>query len=335
MKKLLLFILFFFLFSIPTFAETTGTYSSLKFEVQQCTVNGLIWGTCQNDSRNGIGSNNSINFGSDNGHLKKIQMQLFGGSNITYPMGNYNITVRIAKDPLILDEIRNVYQIKIFGNTSSSSNGADSSQNTISSRSCELEQVSQYVFDVKCLFSTNKNLKYIMISLEADELVPDNTDVIYWYSIPQFTYTTDSTGAINNQTNIIQNQFNQTNQNINNLNDSINSDTVDNPASDISSFNNSIASNGVITSLITLPITLFQSVINNINGTCSSFNLGSLYGTNLILPCIEVSDFIGSNLYSILDILFSGFFIYKIARKMIKVFNNFSSLKEGDVLSND
>lgn len=131
----------------------------------------------------------------------------------------------------------------------------------------------------------------------------------------------------------------QTNENldkidgsINDLNDSINNSNTDNPSSKIEEFESMLPENGVITRLITLPISLFQNVLTSINGTCQQYSLGSLFGTNLTLPCINISNYLGTTLWNVIDVLFSGLFVFVIAKKMIKVFNNFTSMEEGDVL---
>lgn len=120
---------------------------------------------------------------------------------------------------------------------------------------------------------------------------------------------------------------------IHDLNDTLNNDNVDEPSSSISDMEDLLPTNGVITQLIALPITLYQKVLNSINGTCSQFNLGSLYGTNLIIPCIDVSEYLGSSIWNTIDLIISGAFVLIIARKMIKAFENFTSMKEGDVIN--
>ena len=137
---------------------------------------------------------------------------------------------------------------------------------------------------------------------------------------------------INQNNNIINNQGN-IQSGIDDIKSDINSDNVDDPSNSINSFKNNLASNGVITQLITLPVTLFSNVLNSVNGSCSNYNLGSLLGTDLILPCINIQYYVGSTLWSVIDVLISGLFVYAISRKFIKVFENLSSMKEGDVIS--
>lgn len=130
----------------------------------------------------------------------------------------------------------------------------------------------------------------------------------------------------------IQNQTEQQQQNHQETMDTITNSDVDSPNDTFEEFESFLPENGVITQLITLPISLFQKILNSINGTCSQYNLGNLLGTNLILPCINVSNYIGTTIWNVIDVLFSGFFVLKISKKMIKTFNSFSSMEEGDVL---
>lgn len=147
-------------------------------------------------------------------------------------------------------------------------------------------------------------------------------------------YDSSIVSDFTNQTQIhLQTEQNQTiiNQNTQ-IKDSITSSTVDDPSGTFNQFESYLPENGVITQLITLPISLFQKVLSSINGTCSQYNLGNLMGTDLILPCINISNYIGITLWNVIDVLFSGLFVLVIAKKMIKAFNSFSSMEEGDVI---
>lgn len=128
------------------------------------------------------------------------------------------------------------------------------------------------------------------------------------------------------------NKLDETNKELGDLNDNITNSNTDNPSSKFEEFENMLPENGVITQLITLPISLFQKVLGSINSSCTQYNLGNLLGTDLILPCINISNYIGTTLWNVIDILFSGFFILVIGKKMIKAFNGFTSMEEGDVL---
>lgn len=138
--------------------------------------------------------------------------------------------------------------------------------------------------------------------------------------------------TIINQNQTIIDQNNEINNNLGDINDSITSDNVDDFSDTINSFEGFLEENSTITKLVTLPVTLYSSILNNINTTCTPFNLGTLYGEPLILPCINIGNYLGATLWGMIDLIISGFAIYAISKKFIKIFNNFSTLKEGDIL---
>lgn len=142
----------------------------------------------------------------------------------------------------------------------------------------------------------------------------------------------DNQNQIKNKLNDMQNSLNDVKGSINDVNSSINNDSVDDPSSSINQFKDKIAENGVITQLVGLPVTLFTKILNSVNGTCSPYNFGSLFGTDIVFPCINVSNYLGSTLWNIIDVLISGLFVYSLSRKFIKVFEHMSSMNEGDVI---
>ena len=118
---------------------------------------------------------------------------------------------------------------------------------------------------------------------------------------------------------------------INDVNDTLNNDDVDSSktTSTLEDLSEDLPTNSVISDLLLLPVRLFQNVVNSINGSCSSFNLGSLYGSNLTLPCINIESLIGSTLWSVIDILFCGAFILVIRKKFVDIFHNLTDLRNG------
>lgn len=145
-----------------------------------------------------------------------------------------------------------------------------------------------------------------------------NANIWGYWTIEKYKCS-DSTSAIEENTQAVQE-----------TNDTLKDDSVDNDkaSSDIEDMQSKTASNGTITQLITLPVTLYQSILNSISGSCSTWNLGSLLGHNLTLPCINLSNYIGSALYNIIDILISGLFILSFRKKMVDIFNHMTSLND-------
>lgn len=137
---------------------------------------------------------------------------------------------------------------------------------------------------------------------------------------------------INDTRTAIINEEKKTTKAVEDVNDTLNDDSTDDPDSKLNQVSGKVATNNVISDLVLLPVTLFTKVLDSLNSTCTSYNLGSLYNHNIVFPCINVADYIGSALWSVIDVLISGLLIYAISRKFIKVFNELSSLKEGDII---
>lgn len=144
--------------------------------------------------------------------------------------------------------------------------------------------------------------------------------------------TSSTNNAINNQTQNdnqnTQNIINNNNQNTQSINNNITDDTgvSDNDISDI--FEDLEESNTPISDLLTMPITLVNAYISGFSGTCQSISLGRLYNTNLVIPCINLSEKFGSSLWNLIDILFSLFMIYALSQLFITAFDGITSLKD-------
>lgn len=151
------------------------------------------------------------------------------------------------------------------------------------------------------------------------------------------TYFNNINTSITNLSTTIQNRMSTMETNItnsmNSVDNSINNSNVDNPDNIFSSIQNSMASNGVITQLLTLPITFYTKVLNSLNSTCVDYSAGFLLGTEIVFPCINVSNYIGATLWGVIDVLISGIFIFNLSKKFIKIFNDMSSMREGDIIN--
>lgn len=170
---------------------------------------------------------------------------------------------------------------------------------------------------LQSIYTRLDQIGHDLYTMQDSQFTAMNTHLIDIYNI----LSTNNTTIQNIQTNT------------QNINDSINDSTIDssNASSSANTWNSKNATNGTITQLLTLPITLLQAIVNGISTSCSSFSLGSLFGTNITLPCINLSNLIGSGLYSTIDILFSGFMILAIGKKFIKIFNDFTNLKSNQI----
>ena len=165
--------------------------------------------------------------------------------------------------------------------------------------------------------NTNSSFK-----VESPYLSIHNYQWQFWYE-----YTSEILIINNIESTIIDSQQATTNA-VEDVNNSINDSTTDDPGSDIDNMKDKVATNGTISQLLTLPIQLYQNILNSVSGSCSSFNLGNLFGTNLLLPCINLQQLLGSTLYGIIDILCSGLFILSFRKKMVDIFNHMTSLND-------
>jgi hypothetical protein len=210
---------------------------------------------------------------------------------------------------------------------------------------CNFDMISENSrFDITCTYQPSSNASRAIISFVNFDwqnngyLTYDDLGTFFKWDNINIQLYSDSSGAIiqQNQTIIDQNQtiINQNQQQIeaqNKTNDILSDDNVDssNATNTLTNLSNSTASNSVISDLLLLPVRLFQNIVNSINGSCSPFNLGSLYNSTLVLPCINMSNLIGSTLWSVIDILFCGSFILVIRKKFVDIFENLSELKNG------
>lgn len=142
----------------------------------------------------------------------------------------------------------------------------------------------------------------------------------------------DTSGIISQQQ-TTNNKLDETNDNLGDINDTLNDDSIDDDNVDdsLDDLQSQVSSNNVISSLLLLPITLYQNILNSLSSSgssCPSFSLGSLLGHSLSMPCINLSALLGNDLYNIIDIMLSGFFILAIRKKLVDIFNHMTSLND-------
>lgn len=134
---------------------------------------------------------------------------------------------------------------------------------------------------------------------------------------------TDTTTIENNQQTII-NQNETIINNQNETNDLLTDSSTPSSSSVDSFFNNIkqlIPTNETISDLLLLPIRLMTKLIYGIGSNCVPHQMEFFYNQPLTWPCIDLSTFLGSNLWTTIDLLICGFMIYRIAMKMIQIYN--------------
>lgn len=188
-----------------------------------------------------------------------------------------------------------------------------------------------------CLYDENK----VLLSCRRLDSGVNSTIYLFSNSNAYYMRTTlyKSNAVLNNayiSGVICSSKLDETNDTLHSIDDTtkdINGYLQDDSQANMNSFWNDIKDIGIdespISSFITLPITLINDFIDGLDdNTCKSFNLGNLLGTDLILPCINPQNFLGQNLWTIIDALTSVFMIYNIVMLFVKVFNDLTSLKD-------
>lgn len=84
-----------------------------------------------------------------------------------------------------------------------------------------------------------------------------------------------------------------------------------------------------ISSLLLLPLSLIDVIMDATDGVCVDYTIGSLFGHTLKFKCINIENIIGSTLYHTIDILMAFFMIYEIFKMFITAFNDITSLRDG------
>lgn len=339
MKKYLLIFLFSFFILIPNVNALEQNYSIDVFSFTYQETSGI---GCPITSKTTTLSNNFTQFisfyDSDYTSCSAPSLAKTIGMNVTTPIQSgyyYTITERLYFNGAIeylQDQVNTYTQCGVYNGTWN----MNACENVVVSSTAPQ---SGYV-DIKIMFKSNiSGSKY---TLTIGSL---NTGYSMFYTVNaggQFRLDNlivegspdpilGAIGSIGQQNNTIIEQNKETNEKLEGIDSSIKDDNVNVSDDTISDLEGFLPENGVITQLITLPLSLYQHVLNSINSSCSDFSLGTLYGTELIIPCFTLDGYFGS-FWNILDLMISGFFVYTIAKKMIAVFNNMSNLEEGDIL---
>lgn len=135
--------------------------------------------------------------------------------------------------------------------------------------------------------------------------------------------------VIINQDKNTQDIIDNNNKNFDEVNKNLTDDNVDND--NVKNFIDDLQldeSNSPVSDLAIMPLTLLNAYVSGFNSSCSPFSLGSLYGSELSLPCINLQSYLGSDLFSIIDGLFCIFMIYNIAMLCISIFESITSFDD-------
>lgn len=181
-------------------------------------------------------------------------------------------------------------------------------------------------------YSTSYSVEFITEDIfSSEDIVNAIGQNAYYTQQVIITQTNNLSTILTNQLTNVNTSLQNQNQAITNLNDSITS--TDSPSTSetnntLDDFSENVASDTPITDLLTMPLTLINAYIGGMNSSCTPYNFGSLLGTNLTMPCINLQQRLGSNIWNIIDVLFSIFMIFNISKLFIGAFNKFTTLKD-------
>lgn len=110
---------------------------------------------------------------------------------------------------------------------------------------------------------------------------------------------------------------------LNSLNDNITND--DSPDIDL---NLNEISDTPISDLLTMPLTILNSLVTNLSDSCSNYTIPFFFNTSVTFPCFTLSDYLGSNVTNYIDLFICLYMCYNIAMLCVSVFDDITSLND-------
>lgn len=87
---------------------------------------------------------------------------------------------------------------------------------------------------------------------------------------------------------------------------------------------------GPISSLLSIPISFLRAIYNSFNSSCSSYNMGSLLGHNIVFPCFKISSILGNSITTIIDLFASFTIFYHLILFIISIYRKVMQLDDLD-----
>lgn len=87
---------------------------------------------------------------------------------------------------------------------------------------------------------------------------------------------------------------------------------------------------GPISSLISIPLSLLSAIINAFNSSCSSYNMGTLMGHNIVFSCFNIQSILGSTITNVIDLLCSFTIYYHLILFIISIYRKIMNLDDLD-----
>lgn len=119
-------------------------------------------------------------------------------------------------------------------------------------------------------------------------------------------------------------QQQQTNDKLDDVNDNLTDETA--PNLDLSDLQ--VSSDTPISDLITMPLTILNTLIQTLGGSCSNYTIPFFYNNTLTFPCFTISDYLGETVTNYIDLFICFYMCYNIAMLVISVFEDVTSLRD-------
>lgn len=151
-------------------------------------------------------------------------------------------------------------------------------------------------------------------------IISQNQQMIDTYK-QQNEWTRDE---IRNQTDTIEQQGEWTRDEIRNVDGTLKDETA--PNLDLSDLE--VSSDTPISDLITMPLTILNTLIQTLDGSCTNYTIPFFYSNTLTFPCFTISDYFGSTVTNYIDLFICFYMCYNIAMLVVSVFEDITSLRD-------
>ena len=122
----------------------------------------------------------------------------------------------------------------------------------------------------------------------------------------------------------VQQEQQQTNQKLDDVNDNLTDETA--PTLDLSDLE--VSSDTPISDLITMPLTILNSLSQALDSTCSNYTIPFLFNSSVTFPCFTISDYLGNTVTNYIDLFICFYMCYNIAMLVVSVFEDITSLRD-------
>lgn len=141
--------------------------------------------------------------------------------------------------------------------------------------------------------------------------------------------TNDKLDQIDKNQQATNDKLDETNQNLNDINDTLhNGDVKDFSLGDFDLGIDLDPENSPVSALITLPVSLLNAFLSGLEGQCYGYTIPFFFGEDLTFPCIDLEDYLGSELWNTIDLICCIFLIYNIAMMVVSFFEKITSLQD-------